>query len=265
MTALEYLGVFTGHMPGCSIASVLGVNADIDIVSTPEVVTVLGGSYTFLSSAQSLEVVSDSAADVAAGTGASAVRVDLLDANYVASSVNVSLNGTTPVAVTGGPYLRVNDMRITGAVGSNETNVGNVTLRVAGGGTTISYMLAGKGRAQQAIYTVPAGRTAFAFHTKTGIIRARQSADAEVELQSRSNGSGWIVRNTVQCSSTGNVSDISNPHFPPPFFEKTDLRSIVTAVSTNDTAVQVTLQLLLAENSIHLPAHGIFRELRIRP
>lgn len=247
MDLFDHIAAINGSLQGISIANVIGVNPDIDIATTPESVISPSGLYTFLSSAQSLEILSDSAQDAAAGTGARTIRLELLDANYDTVIVTVSLNGTTPVAVIGS-YLRVNDMRITGAVGSNETNVGNVTLRVSGGGTTQSYMLAGKGRAQQAIYTVPAGRTAFIFHTKVGVIRARQ-CDVEVELQSRSFGGGWIVRNTIQASSAGNVSDLSNPAFPPPFFEKTDIRFMVTNVSANDSAVHAVLQMVLAEDN----------------
>jgi hypothetical protein len=191
------------------------------------------------------------------------VRIDLLDASYVSSSVNVTMNGTTAVAVSGGPYLRANDMRITGAVGSNETNVGNITLRVAGGGTIQSYMAAGKGRAQQAIYTVPAGRTAYAFHTKTGVIRSLTSAAIEIELQTRGLGGGWIVRNTVQLSANGNVSDISEPTFPPPFFEKTDIRFRVTNVSANSSALHAVMQFLLVETAKFQHATDLMRILRV--
>lgn len=263
MTLHELLGALTSQFKGVSLANAIGINPDVDIVSTPEAVIAPGGSYTFLASAQSLEVVSDSLQDAAAGTGARSVRLDLLDANYLPVSVTVNLNGTTPVAVTG-TYIRGNDVRITGTVGSGETNAGNITLRVAGGGTVVSYMLAGKGRSQQAIYTVPAGRTAFAFHTKLGIIRARQSVDAEVELRARAFGSGWIVRNTVQVSAGGNVSDISVPPFPPPFFEKTDIQFVVTAVSANDTAIHAVLQMLLVEDTYRVPSLSIVRELRAR-
>lgn len=258
------IAAFTSNMKGISIANVIGVNPDVDTATVPEAVIANGGTYTFLSSEQTLEVVSDSAQDAAAGTGARTVRVDLLDASYAPFSVNVSMNGTTPVAVSGGTYLRVNDMRITGVVGSSDSNVGNITLRVAGGGQTISYMLAGKGRSQQAVYTVPAGRTAYATHTKVNIIRAKQSADAEIELQSRAQGGGWVVRNTVQASSQGNTADVSDPPFPPPFFEKSDIRFVVTNVSVNDVAVQAVMQMILAEDTVRLPSHSLMRELRLR-
>lgn len=262
MNLFEYVAAFTNNLQGVSVANAIGVNPDIDTATVPECVVAQGGMYSFLSAASALEVVSDSANDTAAGTGARTVRLELLDANYVSAVVVVTLNGLAAVAVGGGPYLRVNDMRVA-SVGSGESNAGNITLRVSGGGSTLSYMLAGKGRAQQAVYTVPANRTAFAMHSKVGIIRAKQSVSAEIELQSRTGTGAWIVRNTVQASSDGNVSDISDPPLPPPFLQKTDIRYVVTNVSANDTAVHAVMQLLLVEADCKLPAHSLMRALRI--
>lgn len=262
MNLFESLAVFTGGLPGISIANVIGVNTDIDTATTPECVITQGGMYSFLSAASSLEIVSDNAADAAAGTGLRTARLDLLDANYVQSTVQVTMNGITPVAISG-TWLRINDLR-TNTVGSGEQNAGTVTVRVAGGGATQAVMLPGKGRAQQAIYTVPRGLRAFAVHAKVGIIKAKTSADANVELQTRAaaTGGGWITRNTVQVSVGGNVSDISNPPFPPPVFATNDVRLVVTDVSANDTAVHAALQMLIVDLSVcRLPSTELMRYL----
>jgi hypothetical protein len=260
----ERLAAFTGGMPGISVANVIGVNNDIDTATVPQGILIQGGLYSWPSAAESWEIVSSSASDAAAGTGARTIRLEVLDAAYAPFVVNVTLNGTTPVAVAGS-WFRVNDMRITGAVGSSESNVGTITLRVAGGGATRSQMAASKGRAQQAIYTIPAGLTGFASHSKVGIINSQAQSDATVELQTRSFGSGWIVRNTVQISSAGNVSDMSDPPLFPPILEKSDLRFRVTAVSSNNTAVTGVLQLILVDAAGgRVPAPGLARAINPR-
>lgn len=264
MNLFESLAAFTGGLQGISVANVIGINTDIDTATVPQGILIQGGLYSWPAAAESWEIVSSSASDAATGTGARTIRLDVLDGNYVPFSLTVALNGTTPVAVPGS-WLRVNDMRITGAVGSAESNVGVITLRVTGAGATRAQMAATKGRAQQAIYTVPAGLTAFASHAKVGIINSQAQSDATIELQTRSPGSGWIVRNTAQVSSAGNVSDVSDPPLFPPITEKSDLRFRVTAVSSNNTAVTATLQLILVDSTGgRIPAPALARAITPR-
>lgn len=112
--------------------------------------------YTFLTSAQSLEIVSDNANDTAAGTGARTVLVQTLDANYAKVNTVVTLNGATPVALPG-THLFFNDAILLTS-GSGHVNAGNLTIRVAGGGTNQGYMAAGFGHALNGLFTVPAGK-----------------------------------------------------------------------------------------------------------
>jgi hypothetical protein len=114
-------------------------------------------AYTFLVSASKLEILSSSASDTAAGTGARSFTISGLDTNYNPLSETVTLNGVTPV-VTVGTYLRVNSLMIATS-GSGQTNAGNVTLRVQGAGATQAIAAAGFGYAKSSIFTVPAGQT----------------------------------------------------------------------------------------------------------
>lgn len=115
------------------------------------------GAYPFQSSAQALEIVSSSANDAAAGTGARTVAVQGLDANFNQIQETVTLNGTSAVALANS-YLRVNNVQVASA-GSGNVNAGTVTLRLAGAGASQAVMSAGVGYAKQAIYTVPTGFT----------------------------------------------------------------------------------------------------------
>lgn len=144
--------------PNIRRMAALGNNPSIDTTSTPETVWPGGGLYPFQATAQSLEVVSASAADAAAGTGARTVVMTLLDATYAESTLTVTLNGLTAVAITGGPYLRINFFIVLTA-GSGATNAGDLSVRVAGGGTTIGLIQAGTSFMRQAVFTVPLGYT----------------------------------------------------------------------------------------------------------
>jgi len=114
-------------------------------------------AYPFQAAATKLEILSSSASDTAAGTGARTFTIVGLDANFNVISEVITMAGVTPVQTTG-TYLRVNGLSIASA-GSGNTNAGDVTLRVTGAGASQAIARAGFGYAKQAVYTVPAGFT----------------------------------------------------------------------------------------------------------
>lgn len=154
-----YMAVGLGMVPGCTRVTALGHNPNIGSGAAADVWEG-GGDYPFLATAATLEVLSGSAADTAAGTGARTVLVSGLDANYNPVSETVALNGVTPVA-TVRQYLRVNVFTTTTSSGSGKKNAGDLTLRVSGGGTTLSIARAGDGFGRSGVFSVQAGFTLF--------------------------------------------------------------------------------------------------------
>jgi hypothetical protein len=114
-------------------------------------------AYPFQTVASVLEILSSSASDAAAGTGARSMMVQGLDLNFNPLSEVVVMNGTTPVQ-TVNSYLRVNGLNISTS-GSGHVNAGDITLRLTGAGATQAIARAGYGYAKQCLYTVPAGFT----------------------------------------------------------------------------------------------------------
>lgn len=143
-----------GFVPGYSRVAILGHNPVIGNGAAADVWEG-GGNYTLLAAASQLEILSASANDTAAGTGARTVLISGLDANWLVISETLTLNGVTPVQSVNS-YLRVNLMT-TVTSGSGQVNAGDLTLRVTGGGTTQAIARAGFGFGRQAIYTVPDG------------------------------------------------------------------------------------------------------------
>jgi hypothetical protein len=109
-------------------------------------------------SASTLSLVSSSAADAAAGTGARTVRLEGLDASGAEQTEDVALNGVTPVA-SSALWLRVNAVYALTA-GSGGVNAGDITVTHTGAGAPIAFIATGDGRALMAAYSVPAGRVA---------------------------------------------------------------------------------------------------------
>lgn len=146
-----------GLMPKYTRVAALGNNPDVDTGTVPEDVWTGGGLYPWMTAATSLEIVSASANDAAAGTGARTVRVDGLDTDYEPVSQTVTLNGTTAVALPT-QMFRINSAIIL-TTGSGQVNAGTLTIRDAGAGTTRASILAGYGITRQSQYTVRAGYT----------------------------------------------------------------------------------------------------------
>jgi len=138
------LQVARGQIPGHSIRNLFGTNPAIGTTfRTPwENNTAL----PFLSVEQNLSLVSDSASDTSVS-----ILVSGVDGNYTLVQEVVALNGTTPVATTN-KFFRINDMV---TVGGNA--VGDVTA--SHDSVVYAKIIAGRGRNQAAVFTVPAGHS----------------------------------------------------------------------------------------------------------
>lgn len=103
-----------------------------------------------------MEVVSTSASDTAAGTGARTVDVVYLDANGTEQETTLTMNGTTAVQFATA-IRRVLFMYVR-TVGSNTVAVGDISLRAQSGGAVYERISASGNRSTSCHYTVPAGK-----------------------------------------------------------------------------------------------------------
>lgn len=138
------LQVARGQISYHSIRNIFGTNESIgtSFVTAWENSTAL----PFLSAEQNLSLVSSSLSDTAVS-----ILVSGVDANYEIVQEVVALNGTTPV-VTTNKFFRINDLITT--VGNA---VGDVTASYSG--TVYAKILAGRGKNQASVFTVPANHS----------------------------------------------------------------------------------------------------------
>lgn len=155
-SSMPYLyDIAEGNVPDHYSWSKTGYNPNVG--TSEETVWSYSTQYVWPTAAMQMEVVSsDNTQDKAGGTGALTVTINYLDGSYNEHSTVVTLNGTTAVPTTPVNIYRVNAFRCT-TVGTNNSPVGNITLRGIGGGTVYSYILAGYTRARNIVYTVPEG------------------------------------------------------------------------------------------------------------
>jgi len=147
--------VGTGRVSGVVAQTTFGNNLSVGL--SMEDVWFSGGTLYFLSSAETIDLVSDSSSDDGspAGTGAQTISVFGLDGDYNPVQETVIMNGTTPVT-TSAAFLRVNRMVVT-AVGSNEVNVGTITATASSSATTQAEMGPAYGATSKSQITVPNG------------------------------------------------------------------------------------------------------------
>lgn len=242
MTAIHQKGmdfdtaVGLGMIPGVRRVTALGSNPDIDTASVPEDVWSVGGLYPWMTASTALEIISTSASDAAAGTGARTVTIFGLDANYLEVNQTVTLNGLTPVAIPTSLF-RVNSALIMSA-GSNGTNVGDINIRRVTGGTIQAQIPVGYGITRQAIFTVPAGNT-LSVHsilfaqTKTGGVERNVTVSNFIQ----SPNGFYRMPLEVSVSQLTPYRHDGKPGIT--LAEKTDFAFRVTSASSNDVSLTV--------------------------
>lgn len=201
-----------GKIPGAETRSIFGVSIN-GALATTMLIWELNTDYTFQTSAQTLEILSDSANDAAAGTGARTVLVTTLDANYNEVQTVVTMNGTTPVALSG-THLFFNSALVL-TFGSGNTNAGNITIRVASAGAAQGYIAAGASVSCAALFTVPAGKQFIIenFYTAAGVLGSAASGCriySYLRLQS-----GLMIRGLIQVQSLNGPINIQVPDCSP--------------------------------------------------
>lgn len=154
-----------GQIPGASFRQLFGVGT-VNTSFQPLLGQGTPATYSYLTSAAALEVVSTDANDTAAGTGARRVRFSYIDsAGALQLSDIISLNGTSAVAA-GVSALRVEDVWVVdqGSYGQIGTaNAGEISVQTSGGGTVHRRIPAGAGQAVGASMTIPTGYRALLY------------------------------------------------------------------------------------------------------
>lgn len=252
---LSELEVLKGGFSDIKVISKFGRNPDIDAGTAPEDVWNGGGAYTGFptTAAENLVVVSDNAADTAAGTGGRSIRIFYHDENYNCFDSNneflftdVVLNGTTPVN-TGVLATRVWRAQIWGA-GSSGSNVGTVTVRWATTTSVVFTQIAPLvGQSFSTAFTIPTGWTGY-LKTLRASLNDGGTNRAEVVIRTRTIGTDPVVRQILPFSIT-DVSPSNQTFFGgSEFKEMTDIVVRVNSVLNNNASVAAGYGLLLVRN-----------------
>ena len=150
--------VALGLQQGKQTWNKFGYNDDLDIGT--EVVADFGGTFTPLTTARTLSIVSTSGNDADAGTGAHGVVIYGIDANWEEQIEVVLLTGLTPV-VTTSTWFGVNRIALYRS-GNTLSNVGTITCTATTDLRIQAQIPPAQGTSQQLIFFTRANHQALA-------------------------------------------------------------------------------------------------------
>lgn len=146
-------------MSAAGHVNIIGYNPSVSTTAS----TIWSGgatSYVQLTTGTALEVVSASANDAAAGTGARTIRVSGVDSSYLPFTEVITLNGVTAVPLVNTSVIAVNRTEVLTA-GSGLVNAGKIDVRAVSGAavkSSIQALVESRGISADFVYTIPANQ-----------------------------------------------------------------------------------------------------------
>lgn len=239
------INISAGDVSGTSYIEKFGMNTDVD--ANKETIWDGGDIYSYISTPETLAVTSDSVNDAVAGSGARTVEIQGLDANY-----NVVLETLTVGGAAGTQtFIRVFRAKVLTA-GNSGINEGTISVTSSDTSTVLAQIgidgtgsnAAGRGQTFMALYTVPAGKTAYLTQWTVGC--GKQNTDAIATFLARPQNGAWNAKDIITVSATTYAKDYK---IPLQFTEKTDIE-IRAYSSVNNSLVSSTFNLLVIDNTV---------------
>jgi len=241
-------------IPGVRSRSAFGVNTDLDS-GIEETVWNVGGLWTGLTAAQTLDIVSDNADDDAA-TGQGAWEVEILgltsfDSPESLITERVSLDGITPVTTTN-EFVFFCAAKVSNH-GSSGVNVGTITFDGSVDATTQAQIDPLTGATRSAICGIPAGQTMFVTNFTASILRGSTSGEIDIQLKQDSgihldltpNSSTMIHQIGLRGSGTSSFVHNFNPYFE---VMGPAVVSLTAISNTNNTQMTGGFDLVVTDN-----------------
>lgn len=240
------LQVSRGQIPWHKTLFKYGSNSDID--SALETIWSAGGLYSYPSAAIQMKVSSSSTDDAALGTGARTIMVYGLDANYNEINEAVTLNGQTEVLTTKS-FLRVFRAFVatagSGGTAAGTIYVGTGTVTAGVPATIYAEIPLGANQTLMAVWTVPAGYTAYFSH---GTLSAASNNATHTLLgQLCFRPLGGVMRTAVEVTINNGFIPF-NFEYPLALPEKTDIEARAAAISGSNYYTTATFDIVYIKN-----------------
>jgi len=190
--------------------------------------------YTYSASAGSVTVESDASTN---GDDGAIIEVQGLDSSYNLVTQDITISGATGTGTT--DLIRVFRARVKDAAAGETTNVGEIDIDIDG--ALRARILEEKGQTLMAVYTVPAGKTAYLLNVTMSVDK---NVDAIFQLMAQTHDDG-AINIKGQFGTFG--TPINHPYpIPLRFTEKTDIE--VRADAGSACGGGATFDLILVDN-----------------
>ncbi len=187
------LEIARGNVPGMSTVVLRGHNPSqssasgfVDIAE--------GGNLVYLTTAETMDIVSDDTDDTALGSGAQSVLINGLNQEFEDTTEILLMDGTD-IVVTQNTYCRINLMAVLTA-GASGWNEGDITATATIDDSIQSEMDSTESISQNSHYTVPLGKTLHVYQLEFNASQgaAGQAPEVEFKAYARPGGSAraWI-------------------------------------------------------------------------
>ena len=196
--------------------------------------------YAYMTTAQQLKVVSSSASDTLAGTGARTLFLQGVDGSHNEITETINMAGLTTVT-TVNSYFRIYRAFVV-TCGTAVTNVGKITIRNNAATVEQAVINAGDGQTLMTLWTVPIGKIAYLL---SGTFSSDSNKGARVSMFTRQLDGGtlypWQIKYRAFVFSGNNEF---NFHIPFRIPAKTDIEVRVnTPASAGTTSAGATFEL----------------------
>jgi hypothetical protein len=157
-----YLEVAKGNVKGHSLVHKFGRNDSVPNGSWA-FITLLGQTAWPLSAATTVRIkAGGNAADTAAGAGAREVTVQgIVASTFLEETEAIATAGASASSATSKSFWRVHRKWVSSAGTYGAANTGDIILENGAGGTDIITLAAEEGQTQDALFTIPAGKTGY--------------------------------------------------------------------------------------------------------
>jgi hypothetical protein len=229
--------------------------------TSPEDIWFDGGNYNFLTTAATLECLSQDLDDGITGAGARTIHIQGLDASLNEIEETVELLANTSSAATTQSFFRVNHAHVETCGTYHGSNFNNIPIRVSGGGVNVADIGGGTyggasgtagyglGKTELGLYTVPAGKSAYITRIEVNVdAGSNKTADLSLyQVRNSSTVSGDMSPRTLLWDA-----DAVSGEFTTVFLSylKIEQKSDIwfRAVATATAAIDVNFDLFLIDN-----------------
>lgn len=227
----EAIRIASGDTKGVSHINKFGYNPSI--ADAVETIWDGGGTYSYLDSVglSSVLTVTSSVADSGLN-----LEIQGLDASY--QSLTETITATSAGNTGTSEFYRVFRAIVSG--NSDSSNVNDITVEA--GSTTLAQVSAGKGQTLMALYTIPAGKTAYLKQFQGSMDKS--NASAIFKMMARPSDGVFNIKG--QFGSAGGSPVTYDYSIPLKFDEKTDLE--VKAETSGTSGAGAVFDLILLDN-----------------